>query len=64
MRWLIAVRKAQLEVQRRFFREYLYTAGQSFCSAVSACENARFYRHPASLLSAFLDIEQKAFEID
>lgn len=64
MRWLIAVRKAELEVQRRFFLEYFYTAGQRFCSAVSACENSKFYRHPARLLSAFLDIEHKAFEID
>lgn len=64
MRWLIAGRKADLEVQQRFFREYLHTAGKRFCSAVSACENARFYRHAAALLQAFLDIEHKAFEID
>jgi len=64
MRWLIVRRKADLEVQRRFFLEYLYTAGLRFCSAVSACENAKFYRHPARLLQAFLDIEHKAFEID
>ena len=64
MRWLIVGRKADLEVQRRFFLTYLYTAGQRFCSAVSACENAKFYRHGATLLQAFLDIEHKAFEID
>ena len=64
MRWLIVGRKADLEVQRRFFLTYLYTAGQRFCSAVSACENAKFYRHCATLLQAFLDIEHKAFEID
>jgi TorA maturation chaperone TorD len=64
MRWLIVRRKADLEVQRRFFLEYLYTAGLRFCNAVSACENAKFYRYPARLLQAFLDIEHKAFEID
>ena len=64
MRWLIVRRKADLEVQRRFFLEYLYTAGLRFCSAVSACENAKFYRYAARLLQAFLDIEHKAFEID
>ena len=64
MRWLIARRKAGLEVQRKFFNDYLYAAGMAFCSAVSACENARFYRHAAALLRAFLDIEHKAFEID
>ena len=64
MRWLIVGRKADLEVQRRFFLTYLYTAGQRFCSAVSACENAKFYLHGATLLQAFLDIEHKAFEID
>jgi TorA maturation chaperone TorD len=64
MRWLIAGRNAGLEVQRQFFNEYLYVAGMAFCSAVSACENARFYLHAAALLRAFLDIERKAFEID
>jgi TorA maturation chaperone TorD len=64
MRWLIAGRNAGLEVQRQFFSEYLYVGGMAFCSAVSACENARFYRHAAALLTAFLDIERKAFEID
>lgn len=64
MRWLIIGRKADLEVQRRFFNEYLYAGGMGFCSAVSACENARFYRYAAALLHAFLDIERKAFEID
>ncbi len=64
MRWLIVGRKASLEVQRRFFHEYLHAAGVSFCSAVSACESARFYRYGAALLCAFLDVEEKAFEID
>ena len=64
MRWLIVGQKAELEVQRQFFLEYLYTGGSRFCTAVNACDNARFYRHPAKLLQALLDVEHRAFEID
>jgi TorA maturation chaperone TorD len=64
MRWLIVGRKAPLEVQRKFFDEYLYAPGIGFCSAVSDCQNAKFYRHAAALLGALLQIERKAFEID
>jgi len=64
MRWLIAGRKATLEVQREFFLEYLFVGGSRFCSAVSVCENARFYRFPAKLLQTLLHVEHKAFEID
>jgi TorA maturation chaperone TorD len=64
MRWLIVGRKSTLEVQRRFFEDYLVTGASRFCSAVSACDNAKFYRHPANLLQALLDVEHKAFAID
>jgi len=64
MRWLIVGRKARLEAQRQFFLEYLVTGGSRFCTAVSTCENAKFYRYPARLLQALLDVERKAFEID
>lgn len=64
MRWLIIGRKATLEAQRQFFLEYLYTGGSRFCTAVSACDNAKFYRYPARLLRALLDVEHKAFDID
>jgi TorA maturation chaperone TorD len=64
MRWLIVGRKAGLDVQRQFFREYLHTGGTRFCTAVSACEDAKFYRFPARLLQALLDVEHKAFEIE
>ena len=64
MRWLIVGRKAGLDVQRRFFHEYLHTGGSRFCTAVSACEDAKFYRFPARLLQALLDVEHKAFEIE
>lgn len=64
MRWLIVGRKAALDVQKKFFEEYLRTGAALFCSAVSACENAKFYRHPARLLQAMLDLEQKAFDIE
>jgi len=64
MRWLIVGRKAELDVQRQFFLEYLHTGGSRFCSAVSACADAKFYRYPAKLLQALFDVEHKAFEID
>jgi len=64
MRWLIGGRKGDLEAQRRFFEEFLLPGGSRFCAAVSACEHARFYLHPARLLQAFLDVEHKAFGID
>jgi TorA maturation chaperone TorD len=64
MRWLIVGRKAGLDVQRQFFLEYLHTGGSRFCTAVSACENAKFYRFPAKLLQVLLDVEYKAFEIE
>lgn len=64
MRWLIVGRKAGLDVQRQFFLEYLRTGGSRFCTAVSACEDAKFYRFPARLLQALLDVEHKAFEIE
>lgn len=64
MRWLVAGRKVGLEEQRQFFDTTLYPAGMRFCSAVSACENAKFYRHAASLLRAFLEVERNAFEIE
>lgn len=64
MRWLIVRRKAALDTQRRFFEEYLSEAGEVFCSAVTACEDAKFYRQVARLLQALLAVERKAFEID
>ena len=64
MRWLIVGRKATLDAQRQFFLEYLHAGGSRFCSAVSACDDARFYCHAAKLLQALLDVEHKAFEID
>jgi TorA maturation chaperone TorD len=64
MRWLIVGRKATQDAQRQFFLEYLVTGGSRFCTAVSACENAKFYRYPAKLLQVLLDVERKAFDID
>jgi TorA maturation chaperone TorD len=64
MRWLIVRRKAPLETQRAFFRDYLDAPGARFCSAVTTCEDAKFYRHVAYLLEALLAVERAAFEID
>ena len=46
------------------FEDYLFTPGVRFCSAVTACEDTKFYRHVAQLLRALLEVEHKAFEID
>jgi TorA maturation chaperone TorD len=64
MRWLIMVQKTPLEAQRAFFEEFLQASGERFCSAVTACDDAKFYRHVARLLHALLELEQKAFDID
>lgn len=64
MRWLIIGRKANLDAQRLLFFDYLHVGGSRFCTAVSNCDDAKFYKHPAKLLQALLDIERKAFEID
>lgn len=64
MRWLIVRRKAPLEMQRDFFGEYLDAPARRLCAAVTACEDARFYRYVARLLLALLDVERKQFEID
>lgn len=64
MRWLIVRRKAPLDMQRRFFDEYLGGAADRFCGAVTACEDTKFYRHVARLLQALLAVERKAFDID
>ena len=64
MRWLIVGRKAGLDVQRQFFEQYLRSGGLRFCSAVTACDSAKFYRRVAALLQALLDVEHKAFDIE
>lgn len=64
MRWLIVRRKAPLDEQRRFFEEYFSAGADLFCSAVTACDDAKFFRHVARLLQALLAVERKAFEID
>ena len=64
MRWLIVRRRAPLDAQRRFFEEYLAGAADRFCSAVTTCEDTKFYRHVARLLQSLLAVERRAFEID
>lgn len=64
MRWLIVRQRAPLDAQQRLFEDYLSVPGERFCSAVSACDDTKFYRHVARLLAALLAVERKAFEID
>ncbi len=63
MRYLIAVQHRSLEEQRDFFERFVYDAAVAFCTAVSASEQAIFYKHVARLTRVFLDIEKNAFSM-
>jgi TorA maturation chaperone TorD len=63
MRFAIAVQHRSPEEQREFFERFVYPGAISFCDAVSASKNARFYQHAARFASAFFDIEKTAFEM-
>lgn len=64
MRYLIAVQHAGLEDQRKFFERFIYDGAVSFCIAVTASEQASFYKIVARFTRVFLDIEKNAFTID
>lgn len=63
MRFAIAVQHRTLAEQKFFFERFVYPGAMGFCDAVSASESARFYRHAARFLRAFLEVEREAFEI-
>jgi TorA maturation chaperone TorD len=63
MRYLIAVQHGSLEDQRKFFERYIYDGAVSFCVAVTASEQASFYKFVARFTRIFLDIEKNAFTI-
>ena len=46
-----------------FFERFLYRGATAFCDAVSASNQARFYRLVAQFARTFLDIEKSAFEM-
>ena len=63
MRFVIAVQQRPAEEQKILFDRFLYRGASSFCSAVTASKEARFYRLVASFAQAFFDIEKTAFEM-
>lgn len=63
MRFAIAVQQRSLAEQREFFDRFLYQGAIRFCDAVTASEKARFYKHVAAFMRAFLAVEREGFEI-
>ena len=63
MRFAIAVQHRSPEEQKDYFERFIYRGSVSFCDAVSASPNARFYRRVAGFARAFFDIEKSAFEM-
>jgi TorA maturation chaperone TorD len=63
MRFAIAVQQRSAEEQQMFFDRFVYRAAGAFCDAVSASNQARFYRAVARLARAFLEVEKNAFEM-
>jgi TorA maturation chaperone TorD len=63
MRFLIAVQHRAPEEQQSFFERFVYPGAAAFCDAVSASNQARFYKAVATFARAFLEIEKNAFEM-
>jgi TorA maturation chaperone TorD len=61
MRWLIE-HDRPLEVQRRFFDEFVYTGVATFCDSIEESAATSFYRAVAGLGRAFLTIEKAGFD--
>ncbi len=63
MRFVIAVQQRSSEEQQAFFERFVYLGAVAFCDAVSASNQARFYRPVARLARSFLEVEKSAFEM-
>lgn len=63
MRFAIAVQQRTAEDQQMFFERFVYQGAGVFCDAVSASNQARFYRVVARFARAFLEVEKNAFEM-
>jgi TorA maturation chaperone TorD len=63
MRYLIAVQRRSLEVQRDFFERYVHNGAIAFCAALSDSEHASFYKFVARLTRVFMDVEKNAFSM-
>jgi len=63
MRFVIAVQQRNPEEQQVFFERFVYRGAVAFCDAVTASNQARFYRLVARFARAFFEVEKNAFEI-
>jgi TorA maturation chaperone TorD len=63
MRFAIAVQQRTPEEQKVFFERFVYRGATALCDAVSASNQARFYRLVARFARAFFEVEKVAFEI-
>jgi len=63
MRFAIAVQQRPPDEQQMFFDRFVYRGAGAFCDAVSASNQARFYRVVARFARAFLEVEKSAFEM-
>ena len=63
MRFVIAVQQRAPEEQRDFFERFVYRGAGAFCDAVTASNQARFYKVVARVARAFLEVEKSAFEM-
>ena len=63
MRFVIAVQQRNPEEQQVFFERIVYPGAAAFCDALSALNQARFYRLVARFARAFFEVEKSAFEI-
>jgi TorA maturation chaperone TorD len=63
MRFVIAVQQRSPDEQREFFERFVYRGAGAFCDAVSASNQARFYKAVARFARAFLEVEKNAFEM-
>lgn len=63
MRFVIAVQQRAPEEQEKFFDRFVYPGAGAFCDAVTASNQAHFYRGVARFARAFLEIERSAFEM-
>jgi TorA maturation chaperone TorD len=64
MRFAIAVQQRGFGEQRKFFERFIYRGALGFCDAVTASNQARFYRRVARFARAFFELEKTAFEMD
>ena len=63
MRFVIAVQQRSTEDQQTFFDRFVYRGASGFCDAVTASQQARFYRPVARFARTFMEVEKSAFEM-